>query len=174
MAASALKLEAGERPSAAQLLRCPLLLSAALSQHERSAAHVSPSLQGLQQLVEAAAWLAPHRVANLPWEQAVTPSVRLCTCGANNTTAASAEAAGKLLRLISAAPGNGAFGDDYTVSKSVLCFSRARAGMHVAKALDLSTRVASGLLRLETEVNAAATSVVDARRRVLRRLDDHG
>ena len=42
--------------------------------------------------------------------------------------------------------------------------------MHVGKALDLSAKVASGLLSLEREVATAAPQVVEARRAVLRRL----
>ena len=65
MVASALCLAPAARPSAAALVRAPVLLAAALAQHARSAAHVSPSLLGLQQMVDGAAWLAPHRHAGL-------------------------------------------------------------------------------------------------------------
>jgi len=47
-AARMLRLATAERPSAAELLREPLFLRATLAQHERSAAHVSPSLHSLQ------------------------------------------------------------------------------------------------------------------------------
>ena len=170
MVRSALHLDPAARPSAAELVREPVLLAAALAQHERSAVHVSPSLLGLQQMVDGAAWLAPHRIAGLPWEEVAGSAVKLCSCGAGGGDDPASRAAAGLIALVRAAPGNGGFSERYVVRASVLAFSRARAGMHVGKALDLSAKVASGLLSLEREVATAAPQVVEARRAVLRRL----
>jgi len=64
MVASMLRLEPTKRPSAAAIVRALVLLATAYAQHERSAAHVSPSLLGLQQMVDDAAWLAPHTASS--------------------------------------------------------------------------------------------------------------
>ena len=179
--AGMLRLDPADRPSAAELLRFPLFLRAALAQHERSAAHVSPSLDNLQGLVSQAPWLAPHLIEGLPWEQATSSSamaVRLCACtagtgGADTGTPradACRRAAAGLLSLIQSAPGNANFSERYNVHKSVLCFSRARASMHMAQALDLGFKVSSGLLSVERNVQAGAPEVVRARQEVLRRL----
>eukprot|EP00966_Prymnesium_polylepis_P153639 3547720-Prymnesium_polylepis.1 len=123
MVASALCLAPAARPSAAALVRAPVLLAAALAQHARSAAHVSPSLLGLQQMVDGAAWLAPHRIAGLPWEEEAGSVVKLCACGGGNEGAvadAPRRAAAGLVALVCAAPGNERFGQRYVVHGTVL------------------------------------------------------
>ena len=167
--ASMLRLVPTERPTAAHILRQPLFLRAALAQHERSAAHVSPSLRNLQQLVDSAPWLMPHLIEGLPLEEVAGSAVRLCVCSTGDDATADVRqrAAAGMIELIQMAPGNAAFSDKYIVSGSVLSFSRARSGMHVGKALDLSVRVTSGLLGLEREVQAGAANVVASRQAAL-------
>ena len=167
--ASMLRLVPTERPTAAHILRQPLFLRAALAQHERSAAHVSPSLRNLQQLVDSAPWLMPHLIEGLPLEEVAGSAVRLCVCSTGDDATADVRqrAAAGMIELIQMAPGNAAFSDKYIVNGSVLSFSRARSGMHVGKALDLSVRVTSGLLGLEREVQAGAANIVASRQAVL-------
>ena len=139
-----LRLQPAARASAQALLNAPPF-GAAL------AAQLSPSIAGMQKLVESFGWLAPLRQPGLCWieqpSDAVGHTLRLADCSsAPGATAAERGAEAQLLRFVCDSPGNDGFKDRYRAQKTVLCDCRARSNSFAAKMLDLNTRLSNEAL----------------------------
>jgi hypothetical protein len=173
-----LRLDASERPTAAQLRTTPPFGVEPPPQVPPPAAP-NDSIQGLARFVERALWMAPLRVDGVPWTRMPTEGgaahvVRLCEVGAGAPPPAGGapqEAAAALLAdLLAGVPGNSAFSSAYRVAKTVLCHCRARENQFAAKVLELNMQLANTqLFSLEAHMARGTAAQRSARRAVLDR-----
>ena len=89
------------------------------------AAQLSPSITGMQLLVDSFGWLALLHQPGLTWTKQPSDAVSHMLCLANCSSAPSATAAecsaeAQLLRLVCDSPGNDRSNDHYKTQKTVL------------------------------------------------------